>query len=35
MDRRHVAEPATRRDIHSAFLAATAGGIGGPIRITW
>jgi len=35
IDRRHVAEPATRRDTHSAFLAATAGGIGGLIRITW
>ncbi|MDA0164204.1 alpha/beta hydrolase [Solirubrobacter ginsenosidimutans] len=32
MDRRHVAEPATRRDTHTAFLAATSSGIGGLIE---
>jgi pimeloyl-ACP methyl ester carboxylesterase len=31
IDRRRVAEPATRRDTHAAFLAATACGIGGLI----
>jgi pimeloyl-ACP methyl ester carboxylesterase len=31
IDRRRVAEPATRSDVHDAFLAATAGGIGGLI----